>query len=95
LRKDSNTFGKHNSFNLTGLNKRQLYIPRGFAHGYSVLHDETIVFYKCDNIYNKKSEAGINPYDKNLNIHWYINENEAIMSSKDREWPDFWQCKKQ
>lgn len=88
LREGSETYGQHYSVHLSGKNKKQLYIPKGFAHGFSVLKDDTIFNYKCDAAYNKKSEAGINPYDPDLNIHWYIKADEAIMSDKDKKWPN-------
>jgi len=94
LRPDSKTFGQHYSVHLSGENKKQLYIPRGFAHGFSVITDETIFIYKCDNYYNKDSEAGINPFDPDLNIHWYVNTDEAIMSDKDKKWPNLCEIEK-
>jgi dTDP-4-dehydrorhamnose 3,5-epimerase len=94
LRRDSKTYGQHYSVHLSGENKKQLYIPRGFAHGFSVITDESIVSYKCDNIYNKNSEAGVNPFDETLNIHWYVNSAEAIISDKDKNWPNLCNIKK-
>ena len=89
LRKDSLTFGKHVSAILSEENKTQLFIPRGFAHGFLVLEDDTIFSYKCDNFYNKESEAGIIYNDKDLNIDWKFSENELILSEKDMSLPSF------
>ena len=68
--KGSPAFGKSFSLELTGENKKQLYIPPGFAHGFSVLSEKAVVFYKCDQFYNKESEAGIRFDDPQLNIDW-------------------------
>ena len=75
------TYGKVWEFELSSENKQLLYIPHGFAHGYSIFEDNTIVSYKTDNIYNKDSETGFNPYSLLLNISWNI-EN-PIISHKD------------
>lgn len=83
LRKGSKTFGKHVSVVLSGENRRQLFIPRGFAHGFSVLKGEAIVQYKCDNLYNPSSECAICWNDKTLAIDWQVAANEAIISAKD------------
>jgi dTDP-4-dehydrorhamnose 3,5-epimerase len=83
LRKDSPTFGKHFSIELTGENKKQLFIPRGFAHGFSVLEDDTIFAYKCDHYHNKESESGVVYNDKDLNIDWKLNEEEIVLAEKD------------
>jgi dTDP-4-dehydrorhamnose 3,5-epimerase len=77
--RDGNTYGKIWEFNLNSKDKQLLYIPKGFAHGYSVLEDNTIVSYKTDALYNKESETGINPLSKN--IDWLV-ENH-IISKKD------------
>jgi len=84
LRKDSPTFGKWYGVELSGENKLQFYIPRGFGHGFSVLSESAVFSYKCDNYYNKESEAGILWNDSELNIDWRIREGEAIISDKDR-----------
>ncbi|MBU2995984.1 dTDP-4-dehydrorhamnose 3,5-epimerase [Cellulophaga baltica] len=89
LRKDSNTFGKHFSIELSAENKRQLFIPRGFAHGFSVLSETAEFFYKCDNYYNKLSESGIIYNDPTLNIDWKIEEENIIISKKDKKLPKF------
>ena len=86
LREGSPTFGKHVSAMLTEDNHSQLFIPRGFAHGFSVLTTEAIVQYKCDNFYNKESEGGVNPFDKDLNIEWMIPKDKVILSEKDLQW---------
>lgn len=89
LRKDSPTFGKWVGIELSAKNKNQLYIPRGFAHGFSVLSETAIFTYKCDNIYNKAYERSINPLDSDLDIDWKINVSEAIVSEKDQNAPSF------
>jgi dTDP-4-dehydrorhamnose 3,5-epimerase len=83
IRKDSPTFGEHVSLELSEENKLQLFIPRGFAHGFIVLSDTAIFSYKCDNFYNKESEGGIIYNDKDLNIDWVLSESEFIVSEKD------------
>ena len=87
LRADSPTFSKHISIELSEDNKTQLFIPRGFAHGFLVLSDTAIFSYKCDNFYNKASEGGIIYNDKDLNIDWKLDEKEFIVSEKDLELP--------
>ena len=89
LRKDSKTFGKHISVELTEENKKQLFVPRGFAHGFVVLSDTAIFSYKCDNFYNKESEDGILYNDTDLNIDWKLPEEELIISEKDAVLPSF------
>lgn len=83
IRKDSPTFGEHVSLELSEENKLQLFIPRGFAHGFIVLSDTAIFSYKCDNFYNKEAEGGIIYNDKDLNIDWLLSENDFIVSEKD------------
>ena len=83
LRPGSETFGQWYGVELSAENKRQFLIPRGFAHGYSVLSDTAEVFYKCDNIYNKAAEGGLRFNDPALNIDWKINLDNAIVSEKD------------
>ena len=92
LRKGSPTFGKTYCKVLSAKNKRQLFIPKGFAHGFSVLSEKAEVLYKCDNFYNKENEAGIIYNDRELNIDWQIPEEEAVISGKDKELPAFAQC---
>lgn len=84
IRPSSLTYGKTYSVILSGDDNRQMFIPRGFAHGFSVLEDDTIFCYKCDNYYNKESEGGIIYNDPSLQIDWMLNENEIIVSDKDR-----------
>lgn len=93
LRKGSPTYGKHFAIELSAENKRQLYIPQGFAHGYSVLSETAEVFYKCDEFYNKETEAGIQFYDPALNIDWRIPADKQIISDKDKLHPTFENCK--
>lgn len=83
IRKSSSNFGKTYSFILSELNKSQLYVPPGFAHGFAAYGEENIVLYKCTAEYNSSGESGINPMDKTLNIDWGILENEIIISDKD------------
>lgn len=89
LRPDSRSFGKHFSVILNETYKNQVFIPRGFAHGFLVLEDSTIFSYKCDNYYNKESERGIIYNDKNLNIDWGYNSEKLILSEKDSKLPTF------
>lgn len=89
LRKDSPTFGQHFSIELSEENKLQLYIPRGFAHGFIVLEEDTLFSYKCDNFYNKASESGIIYNDSTLNIDWILNQDQLIVSDKDIILPTF------
>lgn len=89
LRKDSATFGQWFGVELSAENKRQFLIPRGFAHGYSVLSETAEVFYKCDNFYDKSAEGGVNYADTSLNIDWKINLKDAIVSEKDLVQPMF------
>ena len=83
IRPSSETFGEHFSIELSGENKKQLFIPRGFAHGFIVLSDTAIFSYKCDNLYNKASEGGIIYNDPKLAIDWQLPEKEFIVSEKD------------
>ena len=84
LRKDSPTYLQHVAVELSAENNLQLFVPRGFAHGYSVLEDNTIFCYKCDNYYNKEAESGVFYADPKLNINWQLNEDEIILSEKDK-----------
>jgi dTDP-4-dehydrorhamnose 3,5-epimerase len=83
IRKNSETFGQTFSIELTGENNKQLFVPRGFAHGFSVLEDDTIFSYKCDNYYHKASEGGILFNDKTLQIDWKLKKEEILLSEKD------------
>ena len=95
LRKDSSTFGRHFSVLLSSENKKQLLIPQGFAHGFSVLSETAVVLYKCDQYYNKESEGGIRYDDVTLNIDWGMDLKEAIVSEKDIVLPNFANCNSQ
>ena len=99
LREDSKTFGKYYSIELSEKNKKMLFVPKYFAHGFLTLENDTQIFYKCDNFYNPKSEAGIMWNDSDLNIEWNfkkygINENELIISEKDKKNMSFKEYKK-
>lgn len=87
IRLESPTFGKFVAVELSGENKRQLFIPKGFAHGYVVLEDDTIFQYKCDEFYHPESEDGIAWNDPQIGIEWGIPENEIILSEKDKNRP--------
>ena len=89
LRKGSPSYGKSFSVVLSGENKKQLFIPRGFAHGFSVLEDNTVFAYKCDRYYNKQSEQGIVYNDATLAIDWHLNSSDMVVSKKDLELPTF------
>ena len=84
IRKGSPTYGKHVAIELTGENKRQLFVPRGFAHGFSVLSDTAVFAYKVDNRYAPESDSGIKYDDKELNIDWGLNKEEVQLSVKDK-----------
>jgi len=85
LRKNSPTFKKVYSIELSAEKKSALIVPRGFAHGFSVLSEMAEVLYKCDNLYNKESEGGLLYNDPELNIDWQIETHKAIVSTKDLE----------
>ena len=87
IRKSSPTFGKHVMVELSGENKRQFFIPRGFAHGFLVLSDEAIFTYKVDNVYAPQADAGIRWNDPALGIEWPINPKEVLTSEKDLKQP--------
>lgn len=89
LREGSRTYGQHISEILSDVNKKQLFIPRGCAHGFLVLSDTAIFSYKCDNYYNKESEGGIIYNDDNLGIDWILKEEDFIISEKDLVLPKF------
>jgi dTDP-4-dehydrorhamnose 3,5-epimerase len=89
LRNGSPTFGKVFSIELSGQNFRQLLIPAGFAHGFSVLSEEAIVLYKCDALYHKQSEQGIRFNDPGLKIDWQIPAGKEQVSEKDEQLPAF------
>ena len=87
IRIGSPTFGQHIAVELTEENRRQLFIPRGFAHGFIVLSDEAIVQYKCDNFYAPQSEGSIIWNDKDLNIDWRIPHDKIVLSDRDTNHP--------
>ena len=87
IRKGSPTYGKHVAVELNENNHRQLFIPRGFAHGFSVLSEEVIFQYKCDNFYCPESEGAIAWDDPDLAIDWKIPEDKVILSDKDKKHP--------
>jgi dTDP-4-dehydrorhamnose 3,5-epimerase len=92
IRKGSPTFGKSFSIELSAENKKQLFIPAGFAHGFSVLSERAEVLYKCDSFYNRESEAGILHNDPSLGIDWRIPAGKQIVSEKDSKLPLFADC---
>ena len=89
LRPDSTTYGRAYAAELSAENMLQLYVPRGFAHGYSVLSESAVFFYKCDNFYDRASEGGIHPEDPGLQIDWGIPVGKRIISAKDMALPNF------
>ena len=93
IRKNSPTFGKYVAVELSGENKKQLLIPRGFAHGFVVLEDDTVFAYKVDNYYSPQCDRGIAFDDKNLNIDWILNHNELNLSAKDTKQPKLFDIK--
>ncbi len=84
IRPDSPTYGQYESVVLSGENQKQFFVPRGFAHGFLVLSDTAVFFYKCDNFYNKESEGGIIYNDKTINIDWNFPSERLIISEKDK-----------
>jgi dTDP-4-dehydrorhamnose 3,5-epimerase len=95
LRKNSATYGQSFSIKLTAENKKQLLVPQGFAHGFSVISETALVMYKCDQYYHKASEGGIRFDDPDLNIDWGMDLKDAIVSEKDLILPDFKNCNSQ
>ena len=89
LSPDSTTYGEHFSIELSADNKKQLFVPRGFAHGFVVLSDTAVFSYKCDNYYNKESESGIIYNDPTLNIDWKLPSEQLQLSEKDLQLPKF------
>ena len=87
IRKGSPTFGRWVSCELTGDNHRQFFIPRGFAHGFSVLSEEVVFQYKCDNFYAPQSEGALSWNDPDLNIDWKIPADKVLLSEKDSHHP--------
>lgn len=89
IRPESPTYGQWFGVELSAENHRQLFVPRGFAHGYVCLSEDVIFAYKCDNFYQKSAEGGIRYDDPTLNINWGIDLNKALLSPKDLELPYF------
>jgi len=89
IRRNSPTYGRHVAVELSDRNHLQLFIPRGFAHGFAVLSDSAVFQYKCDNFYAPQSEGGISIQDPSMNIDWRIDPSKAILSDKDRQHPFF------
>lgn len=87
LRKESPTYGKWYGIELDSKSKTQLFIPKGFAHGFSVLSNEAIILYKTDNLYNRLSERGIAFFDPDLNIDWRLGDIKPVISEKDTKNP--------
>ena len=92
IRKGSPTFGKHIAVELSAENHRQLFVPRGFAHGYSVLSKEAVMEYKCDNYYAPESEGAIAWNDAALAIDWGVPAEKVILSEKDKHHPTLAEC---
>jgi dTDP-4-dehydrorhamnose 3,5-epimerase len=88
LRKDSPTYGRHVSVELSEDNRRQVFIPKGFAHGFSVLSEEAVFQYKCDDYYAPETECAIAWNDPELNIDWRIPADQVILSEKDKRHPE-------
>ncbi|MEL6866607.1 MAG: dTDP-4-dehydrorhamnose 3,5-epimerase [Bacteroidota bacterium] len=87
IREESPTYGQHYSIRLSAENKKQLFIPRGFAHGFVVLSETAVFSYKCDNFYAKEQEGGIRYNDPQLNIDWLLPADQLILSPKDEQHP--------
>ena len=92
IRQGSPTFGKHIAVELSGENHLQLFIPRGFAHGFSVLSETVLFQYKCDNFYNPLSEGAVIWNDEDLDINWRIPDDKIILSPKDTLHPKLKEC---
>lgn len=86
IREGSPTFGKHVAVELSAENKRQLFIPKGFAHGFAVLSEEALFEYKCDEFYHPEAECGIAWNDPNIGINWRLPKEDIILSKKDSEY---------
>ncbi len=87
IREGSPTYGQHFSCRLSDENKRQLFVPKGFAHGYVVLSETAVFFYKCDNFYSKAAEGGLRFDCPILNIDWEIETDKLIVAERDRNFP--------
>lgn len=94
MRKESKTYGEWFGIELSAENRKQLFIPKGFAHGYLVLSESAVLVYKCSDIYHPEDECGILWNDKELDIQWPIEgAGEIILSEKDKIWPEWDQVK--
>ena len=93
LRNDSPSFGQSYSIELTSDNRKQFFVPRGFAHGFVVTSETAVFFYKCDNFYNKESEGGFIYNDSTFNINWEMDSKNLVLSDKDKALPSFEQIK--
>ena len=93
IRKNSPTFGQHVAVELSANNKKQLLVPRGFAHGFVVLEDDTVFAYKVDNYYSPECDRGIAFNDPKLNIDWILNHDELNLSAKDKTQPKLFDIK--
>ena len=89
MRKKSKTFGQHVAIKMNNNSNFSVYIPEGFAHGFSVLSKKATIQYFVDNYYDQKSESGINPLDPYLDIEWRIKKNKVLLSKKDNSQPVF------
>jgi dTDP-4-dehydrorhamnose 3,5-epimerase len=87
IRKSSPTYGKHICVELSEENRRQVFIPKGFAHGFAVLSETAIFQYKCDEFYQPSSGGGLYLFDKTIGIEWHIEKEKATLSGKDEKWP--------
>lgn len=94
IRPNSPTYGQYESVILSAENQRQFFVPRGFAHGFLVLSENAIFFYKCDNFYNKESEGGILYNDPKIGIDWNFSVENLIISEKDKNLPTLSNAKK-
>lgn len=94
IRENSPTYGQWQGFEISGENKQQLLIPRGFAHGFSVLSEQVTFLYKCDNLYFPEADRGINFNDPTLKIDWGVDPAKAIVSPKDRILPTISEAEK-
>jgi dTDP-4-dehydrorhamnose 3,5-epimerase len=94
VRPDSPTFGQYETVRLSAENNLQMFVPRGFLHGFVVLSDTATFFYKCDNFYNKESECGVYPLDSDLAVDWQIPVEEMLLSDKDKEAQSFAEFKR-
>ncbi|MDX9704954.1 MAG: dTDP-4-dehydrorhamnose 3,5-epimerase, partial [Weeksellaceae bacterium] len=95
VRENSPTFGQYIAIELDSEKKNQLFVPKGFLHGFSVLSEEAIVYYKCDAYYEKSAEDGVFPLDTTLNIDWKIPKEAQIISEKDKTAKSFLNFKNQ